>query len=128
MVHYSTHVLNSKPNCKIFWNKMAFGFRSFYLGCISNGPYHSISNHLSTKQVKVCNSDKFTIQMFTIQILTVLGFLLYLILAAHLIHQKFCFFFRCVQDLRKKVTEQERIIKMNEKNAAKVKQLADEIR
>ena len=45
---------------------MAFGFRNFY-----RGTDHSISDHLSTEQVKVCYSDKFVNQMFAIQIPTV---------------------------------------------------------
>ena len=36
------------------------------LRCLPNGPDHPISYHLNTKQVKVCYSDKFVIQMFTI--------------------------------------------------------------
>ena len=51
---------------------MAFGYQTFYHGRLSNGPDHSISNHLKTEQVKVCYSDKFAIWMFSIQIPTVL--------------------------------------------------------
>ena len=36
---------------------MAFGYKTFYSGRYSNGPDHTISNLLNTKQVKVCYSD-----------------------------------------------------------------------
>ena len=38
-------------------NQMAFGYKTFYSGRYSNGPDHTISNLLNTKQVKVCYSD-----------------------------------------------------------------------
>ena len=77
MVSYSSHVLDRELivfylNGKKFGNRMAFCNRTFHLGRQLNGPDHSISDHLNNKQVKVCYSDKFTIQMFAIQIPTVL--------------------------------------------------------
>ena len=50
---------------------MAFDYPTFYYGCLSIGPDHSVSDHLNTKQVKVCYSDKLAIQMFAIHIPTV---------------------------------------------------------
>ena len=35
---------------------MAFYYQTFYRGRLSNDPDHSISDHLNTKQVKVCCS------------------------------------------------------------------------
>ena len=75
MVHYSSHVLNSElivrySNGKKFVNRMAFGYQNFYNGCQSNGLDHSFSYCLNTEQVKVRYLDKFTIQIFVIQIPT----------------------------------------------------------
>ena len=57
MVCYSSHVLNSElivhySNGKKFDNRIAFGYQTFYCGCWSNGPDHSICDHLNTEQVK----------------------------------------------------------------------------
>ena len=68
MVRYSRHVLKSKlivcySNAKKLGNQMAFGYQTFYHGRKSNGPDHSIINHLNNEQVKVRYSDKFAFQM-----------------------------------------------------------------
>ena len=57
-----------------FVNLMAFGYQTVYYGCKSNGQDHSISNYLKTEQVKVCYSDRSVIQMFAIQIPSVVVF------------------------------------------------------
>ena len=62
MVCYSSHVLKSKlpvpySKGKLFSNHMVLGYQTFYHGCLSNGPAHSISDHLNTEQVKVCYSN-----------------------------------------------------------------------
>ena len=50
-----------------FWSKCPVFWCFWILGSLD----HSISDHLNTKQVKVCYSFKFAIQMFAIQIPTV---------------------------------------------------------
>ena len=56
MVRYSSHVLNGEQivcylNGKKFGNQKPFGYWTFYHGRLSNGPDHSNSDHLNTKQV-----------------------------------------------------------------------------
>ena len=59
-------------NVEKFGNQMALGDQPFNHGGYSNGTDHSITDHLNTKQVKLCCSDKFAIGMFAIQFPTVL--------------------------------------------------------
>ena len=56
-----------------YLNGKKFGYQTFYHGSKSNGPDHSISDHLNTKQVKIGYSDKFASGRFAIQIHTVHG-------------------------------------------------------
>ena len=80
MIRYSSHVLNIEltvcySNSKKIGNQMAFGIQTISHGHYSNGPDHSVSIHLNTKQVKVSYSDTFVIQMYVIQIPTALLYL-----------------------------------------------------